>query len=347
MILGVWGIQMIKINANTLASEQQKYKGAKIHEIVEGLIDDNTFGGIVGGSKTRKSFLAQQLAVSLVSGKPFLGMYKITPTRPERVLYVNLEFQTRAFNIRYENIIKSMDVDKKCLKNIYHTRTISDDMSFVDEKTKDVRKEVKQGLKDYIVKNKITTLIIDPFYMLGGFEEVDNTQVGNIVRFFQYLRRITKIKIVMVSHTTKSPSKADWQNIWGLPRGASALGNNFEWIMAIRPNEDNNELAGLYCDARHIVHDRGNEPINLRWNTALAIWEQSDATNVYTDMLKMFGERWDMPAKEFKEKCIDILGIKPYKITPAFINASNSLKWKKGYGKDRTAIISRINHNDG
>ncbi len=72
-------------------------------EVVQGILHRGAKGVIGGGSKSYKTWVLSDLALSVATGHDWLGF----PTNPGRVLYLNLELERAYYNLRLLKICEA------------------------------------------------------------------------------------------------------------------------------------------------------------------------------------------------------------------------------------------------
>jgi hypothetical protein len=196
-------------------------------EIVQFLITEQSKVVIGGGSKSYKTWLTLDLAVSLASGDCFMGRYQCKKCR---VLYVNLELKDKTFKKRLQTIcgkrnrISPGDFHHITLRG--KIRTISP-ASFVD-KILEVARECK-----------VDVVIIDPVYKLNT--QGDENSAGDQTKLFNELDRITTetdCTLILNDHFGKG-NHAEKDPLDAI-RGSSAKGGDVDAAIILRPHEQKN-----------------------------------------------------------------------------------------------------------
>jgi hypothetical protein len=187
MLLQDYAAQMPCVEVATVANDWLQEPDEEIHSIVNGLIDAKNRVAIVGQSKAKKSWFALQLAISLVSGAPFLGMQISTK---KRVLLINGEIDSAAYKKRLRMMLKGACVASEELAGLIICNT-SEDCSPWDI-----------GRILAIAKgHHVDVVIVDPFYLLID-DEIDQTKVKECVRLMKRFAS-SGIALVSVFHATK------------------------------------------------------------------------------------------------------------------------------------------------
>ena len=168
----------------------------------------NSLGMIAGEPKAYKSILATDLALSVASMRPFLDVYPVYEPGP--VLYINEENDAALVQDR----IFKMAAHKGLLD---YRKTEHDRLVFLRDIPLYVQNNEGFDLVDYgwrdaveeFIKDKgISMLILDPFYMmLGEIDENDSSEVRPILRWLSSLRQKYMCSVLLVHHYNKSGSE--------------------------------------------------------------------------------------------------------------------------------------------
>ncbi len=170
--------------------------------LVEGIWQKGTYGMIAGEPKTFKSVQATDLALSVASGEPFLGVFPVHKTGP--VLYVQEENNEQTMQDR----IKKIADQKGLWVETAHGWGLPDDlpMYFSNNYGIDLtQKDSRLLLENTIAELHPILLVLDPLYMmLGQADENSAKEVGDVLRWLTYLRNQYKTTILICHHYNKS-----------------------------------------------------------------------------------------------------------------------------------------------
>ena len=168
---------------------------------VEGLLRAN--GGrssLTGQAKTKKSFLAMDLALRIAAGDDWLGYN----TTKGNVLYLNLEISSEKFQERVQDLQYILRYDKEVLAR-FHEVTILDRNIALNNGV-DYAQNILDQCKDkgFIVD----TLVIDP--RARAIDGSENEEI-EIKRFCDnidtLISRNPGLSVVIVTHMGKDPTK--------------------------------------------------------------------------------------------------------------------------------------------
>lgn len=169
--------------------------------LVEGIWQKGTYGMIAGEPKTYKSVQATDLALSVASGRPFLGHFNVPETGA--VLYVQEEnnvqtVQDRVFKIASQKCLLTSTPTGLALPNdlpIYFSNNFGINLT---------EKNSKQLIEDTIKKIKPILVILDPLYMMMGTVDENNaTEVSELLKWLTHLRNVYGVSILLCHHYNK------------------------------------------------------------------------------------------------------------------------------------------------
>jgi len=155
--------------------------------VVCGLFDHGDRVSIVGQSKARKSFFALQLAVSIATGTPFLGV----ETTGAAVLLVNGEIRPGPYRKRLRRMLAVMQLDADALRDRLSI------LNSCDATTP----ATWQSVLSLAMKHRAEVCIIDPAYLLLG-DEIDQQQAKENVQSMRAFAA-AGVTLVNVYHATK------------------------------------------------------------------------------------------------------------------------------------------------
>lgn len=174
--------------------------------LVDNIWQVGTYGMIAGEPKTYKSVQATDLALSVASGRPFLGSFNVNMRGA--VLYIQEEnneqtVQDRLFKIAESKGLLSVSKDGFGLKEdlpIYFSNNYGVDLT--DKSSRELIEKTIQEIEPVLV-------ILDPLYMmLGRTDENSAKEVGEVLRWLTYLRNQYKCAILVCHHYNKGSVNA-------------------------------------------------------------------------------------------------------------------------------------------
>lgn len=183
---------------------QQKLR--KPEWLVESIWSENAHGVLAGEPKTYKSVISTDLAVSIASGTPFLGQFKIPTTGPVLIIQEENdpgEFQDRLNRIAFSRGLLgsgsmkgdyiTLNPDVELPITIYNNQgfDLTDPRSFAFLRKK--CRELNPSL-----------IILDPFYLMTpGIDENSAAQVGPILARLLKLKQRYGVGIQLIHHYRK------------------------------------------------------------------------------------------------------------------------------------------------
>ena len=186
--------------------------------IIPGLMAEKYQGAHFGKSKSRKTFFALQLGLSVACSVKFLGFP--APDRPRRVAYFNLELMPYFMQERMKAQTDALGVEPESgMFLVYNlrgrTHLLRD--SFMDEKGKPIP-DNENRLLAQLRDNGVELAIIDPRYKLMQGQEDENTAAGlrALLDFRTALANVCAV--LLVGHDPKG----DVSNKALLDRGAGS-----------------------------------------------------------------------------------------------------------------------------
>lgn len=156
--------------------------------VEDGVLTEHSKTIVYGEPGTGKTFFGLQLAHSISSGTPFLGYFKVP--EPKKVLYLSGENQFDDLKGRIETYNNEFRFDGNVL--LYSTF----ELNFAHD-------EAINRLREFIEKNKVDVVIIDPLYIFAMVDESKLLDVVNIEIGLNKLIEDLQVSLVLLHHPTK------------------------------------------------------------------------------------------------------------------------------------------------
>lgn len=193
--------------------------------IVDGVFETGSRVLLVGSSKTRKSFLALQLAVAVASGRDFVGL---TVPRACRVLLANLENADAWQHRRLLAMCAKLNVTADLLGDrflILNGRGKGVDLGMIEAEA---------------VRHRAGLVICDPLYKLdGGADESNMEERKRLVAELETIGARTGAALVYVHHDAKGrPGDRD---IRDRGAGSSIINRDVDATLALTPWGDDHD----------------------------------------------------------------------------------------------------------
>jgi RecA-family ATPase len=198
--------------------------------IKNGILLDKTMLVIVGPPKSKKTFLAQNLALAIASGKSFAN-FEIT--KPKKVLYFLAEGGYYPNRDRLQKM--GADFSEKYMENFMLSL-----FTYLHINHDDAYNTMHNFIKD----SGTEVVVIDPLIKFHDVDENSASQLSDVFGRIRGLIRELKVSVILVHHTGKVVSKGG--------RGSSALVGEYDSCITIKINKDSpNSIKLLSYDTRH------------------------------------------------------------------------------------------------
>lgn len=213
---------------------------AEARMLVQGMLREGELMVIAAAPKARKSQLAIQLVLSVVTGRPFLGELPIVS--PGAVLYLNYELARATFENRASAVGRAMGVKDGELQGLWHTWHMREDPLDAVAAAERIEREKIQGLR---------LIVIDPLRnaypaQIGGesFSENSNAHVAALVRRLMQLATRTGASVLVNHHTTKG--EAGGKSLTDQGAGAGSLSGGVDAHYSLIPHQEHTEAAPVH-----------------------------------------------------------------------------------------------------
>lgn len=249
--------------------------------MVEGLWGASAVGLIGGAPKCCKSWLGLDLAVSVASGTPALGLFHVDESGPALIYLA--EDALAVVRERVENIVSHRGLD---------LRTIS--VHVITAPSLRLDKHVdRDRLLQTAARLKPRLLLLDPLVRLHGLNENDASEVSELLSYIRELQRNLDLSVILVHHTRKN-SPAGMQAGQGL-RGSGdlhAFGDSNLYLRRVK--------GSLLLSMEHRAA-AAPEPVVLE-----LVVKQPKGIH-----LEVVGKPEEMRTRSFEEEILELLGKKP------------------------------------
>lgn len=170
-------------------------------ELIKGILKHGHKMLLTGDSKAGKSFLLEELAVSIAYGKPWLNFECVQGN----VLYINTEIDPISCWKRFEDIGRAMGITEEekadCCRKLFlwTVEGCGETMEIFTAKILWYLKKMWEGAH----KLKFDAVIIDPIYPLVDGNENDNTDMKNFFRYISIISARTGASVIYSHHHSK------------------------------------------------------------------------------------------------------------------------------------------------
>lgn len=241
-------------------------KSPRRETVIENVLRKCEAMNIVGGAKSRKSYLALDLALAVATGSPWLNFQ----THQGRVLLVDNELYSDTIEQRIPLVANA----RALLESSY-----AGNLEVVP---------LRESFRDHDIyslgplfdrtKGRFSLVIIDALYKLypSGMSENDNAAMGRLYSQISRYAKLMNAGFVVVHHTSKGDQSG--KEITDLGAGAGSLSRACDAHLGFRKHqEDNCVVAGVeFRDWAPI------EPFVMRWT--YPVWTlapEYDAQDLY------------------------------------------------------------------
>jgi hypothetical protein len=217
--------------------------------------------GIIGGEpKTAKSLIATAMAISVASGKPFLGEFPVVSSGP--VLYVQEENDPLVVRDRMAKIAASYGLIKAQVERTPRTATgkrteflefpESVPIKLLNNWGFDLEKDEHREMLEAEVESMLPAMVVlDPLYcMIGGSNPNNSHEVQPYLKWLRRVRFRYNCAIVVVHHLSKSNENTRGRR-WGQRLAGSHIFHG--WIE-----------SGLYTEAKSVDEVEGPLELMIR-----------------------------------------------------------------------------------
>jgi len=196
-------------------------------ELVRGLIHKGAKAVVGGGSKSYKTWVLVDLAISVATGTQWWGF----ETRAGKVLYVNFEIQEAFIKKRIEEILRAKGVEVPRDLFIWNLRGYAADFE------KLIPKMISQ-----IEGQGFSLIIIDPIYKgLGDNDENSAAGIGKLMNQIEKLAVKSQAAVVSGTHFSKG-NQSRKESIDRIS-GSGVFGRDPDTILTLTPHDSENSYT--------------------------------------------------------------------------------------------------------
>lgn len=220
--------------------------------LVEGLIHRGGKVMLGGGSKSFKTWVLIDLALSVATGTPWWGMR----TARGRVLFVNFELQTWSFERRVRAIAEAKKIGEAENFVSWHLRGHSRDLA-----------ELIPQFLTQVAGSKFDMIILDPIYKcLGDRDENANGEVSALLNEIEALAVRSEAAVVFGHHFSKGNQAA--KDARDRVSGAGAWTRDPDTVLTLTPHEEEGHFT-----VESVLRDQApKEPMVVRWKMPVMEW---------------------------------------------------------------------------
>jgi hypothetical protein len=266
--------------------------------VVQGLFNLSEFIIISAPAKAGKSILAMNLAISVASGNKFLDHFE---TIQKKVLYLQTEIGNFQLRQRLELSIPG------------DYTSFSENFLIANNRIPLDKKSGLEQLENFIIKEKIKVLILDPFYTLHTSKEDSSTEMAPILANIKEIALKYELLIVLVHHQGKR--REGEMQTGHKHRGSSSFADVPDGSLSL--NRSTDYTASLDCEFRNI-ESPGNMKLmleNLNWKFDSVIEDKKKLTFIqvketlsevkeigYTEFVDLLKEKYSVSKRKAQEQ---------------------------------------------
>jgi hypothetical protein len=166
-----------------------------IRYLINELLPERAIVLLHGEPRTRKSWTAADMAVSLATGRPAFGLPRFSVSSPVRVLYTSQEDSAFLVRPRFKALLKGRGIDG-----------FPENLAFAVFKGIDLDSpEWRENLIGEIQRQQIQAVIFDPIRRYSIHADEGPSEVRKITGYLRRLVNETGATVVIVHHDVKPP----------------------------------------------------------------------------------------------------------------------------------------------
>ena len=203
---------------------------------------------LVGPSKTRKSFLALQMALSVAAGRPCVAWFV---PRARRVLLAQLEIKAGHMHRRVRRTADAMGLTHDELT------TARSNLAILNGRGKGLTVEAIGRAAD---RHGAELLVVDPLYKLGQGDELVEDMKATLQAFDVLIAR-TGAAVLYVHHDAKGA--AGDRDIRDRGAGSGVFARDYDACLTLTPHRDDTDTVVVDALLRNFAP---RPPVCIRWN---------------------------------------------------------------------------------
>ncbi len=222
--------------------------------LIDGWWEWEACGFIAGSEKSSKTVLTMGAALSVATGKPWLGRF---PVHQCRVLFIAEEDHVRRVQRRMRKLARALDLPWP-----------TDEIRFAPQQGCNITSDRGRGrVSGAVRKHKPGWLVLDPFrQMTPGLEERDSGEVAEVLAWVRGIQHANHCAVSIIDHLRKDPQAApDQGRAEHQLRGSGAKGAwRDSFIFIKRKNEESPEhkIKALHRDGAPLPW----QIVNVTWD---------------------------------------------------------------------------------
>ena len=256
------------LNAFPPTFEQMRHEYSALRPaVIQGLLRRGESMNIIASPKAGKSWLAGDLAITLASGRDWLGIY---PTSPGKVLLIDNELHRETVTDRIAKVSAARGVPFTEFENRLHIECLRGRLVDID------------AMGDYFCRfppGQFQVVILDSLYRMlpAGIDENDNAAMCQVYNSIDRYADWLGASFALVHHSSKGNQTG--KSVTDVGSGAGSISRAADTHLILRPHQEPN-CAVVEAAVRSWPPI---EPRVLRWS--FPVWIPDD--NLDPSLLRM------------------------------------------------------------
>ena len=257
------GLTMHRGNGKTL-SEILSSPHAEENYLIKPILSRGDKGYVVSSYKVGKTLFLTQMAFSLATGMPFLGL---EVPRPAKVLYLRFELKETRFKQRLHRMMKGVTkkVEIEPVFEFVRGFNITDQKEF----------DYLLGLLD---NHQPEVLMLDPLYKLTPFDLKDTANAIPLIRCFDRILSLYPNLCIVIAHHLRKQIGND-RDSWDNTYGPMFFFADMDFEIRLKAKHRKNPIFTL----DHISNDVPVAPISFKRNPDTLLYYRIDLGADHTE----------------------------------------------------------------
>ncbi|MBI9017348.1 MAG: AAA family ATPase [Phycisphaerae bacterium] len=277
-----------RFKPKTWAQRNAEFTGLN-KPIIYGLLREGETMNIIASPKVGKSWLASSLALSIISGRDWMGFN----VEQGNVLHIDNELHENTSTWRYGQVAKAMDIDKSLCERKMTTVSLRGKLANLNDLGK---------LFAVYQPGEFKLVIIDAFYrtLPVGTDENDNAAIANLYNNIDRYAAHLDCGFILIHHSSKG-NQAN-KSVTDVGAGAGSQSRATDTHLVLRPHE---QADTVVMDAA-VRSWAPVEPIALSWQWPIFSRNDDVDVSALLGAMKTDAPKRDVSLDEFVESCVSI-----------------------------------------
>ncbi|MBE7466789.1 MAG: bifunctional DNA primase/polymerase [Planctomycetes bacterium] len=198
--------------------------------VIHGLLREGETMNVIAAPKAGKSWLVHDLALSVATGKAWLGY----PVEAGRVLHIDNELHTETLASRIKQVSQAMPLNEAQWRDAYYVRSMRGQLEDLFR---------MEAYFNALPESYFKLIILDAFYrfMPREMDENDNGTMANLYNLIDRFARRLRVAFVLIHHTTKGVQSG--KSVTDVGAGAGAQSRAADCHLVLRPHQQDGCLV--------------------------------------------------------------------------------------------------------